>query len=454
MLRSSSLVGGLFVLLVGLALSPGCSESAAGGYGGGSGGKAGGAGAAGEGGGSSGAAGRGGAPGTGGAVGGASGTGGAPGTGGANGGAPGPGGANGGALGAGGVMGGASGTGGANGGAPGAGGASGGAPATGGANGGASGTSGGAPGGSAGLGGQAGAGSGGGGNAGGAAGAGGSVGAGGSAGGGGVAGASGSAGAGGAGASVGGSSGAAGGTTTGAGGAGGACTPQFPQGQSSVEVHADLDGDGVTDVIVLSEDGSSNLQVTLYPGRGDGTFLCPAVPGGYAQIANTFLYVGSGPGTSAYPIFELGDFTGDGRLDMFLPAVTGPVGTTNGHTVVWVVISDPKNGTGLTGISTNPGVVLGVEGAVQMTGTSDVDKDGHLDVTTSIKVQETAAAASAFTQSLVVYGNGDGTFRCISSQTIYCPEACAETAAASSCDVTTGVFDGPCTPLHPGLSCP
>ena len=52
-----------------------------------------------------------------------------------------------------------------------------------------------------------------------------------------------------------------------------------------------------------------------------------------------------------------------------------------------------------------------MQGYVDITGTSDVDKDGRLDVSTSIKVQTTADATSAFSQSLVVYGNGDGTFR-------------------------------------------
>ena len=56
-------------------------------------------------------------------------------------------------------------------------------------------------------------------------------------------------------------------------------------------------------------------------------------------------------------------------------------------------------------------------------------------------------------QTLVVYGNGDGTFRCISSETVYCPETCQELAATSACDVTSGVFDGPCTWLYPTLSC-
>lgn len=453
MMRSTSLVGVLFVSLAGLGLSIGCDDGAAGGYGGASGGKSGGAGGGG-GSGLGGAAGKGGAPGTGGALGGASGTGGAPGTGGANGGAPGTGGGGGAAPG----------TGGGNGGASGAGGATGGTPATGGANGGAAGTSGGAPGGSAGTGGLAGAGSGGGGSAGGAvAGAGGGAGAGGSTGTGGTTGtgggtggsagtgAGGSAGAGG---SVGGSGAAAGsggaaGGAAGAGGAGGACSPPT---QNVVLVYTDLNGDGVNDWVAISDDGSATLRVTLYPGRGDGTFSCPATPGGSVQVANTFLYTAP-PQYSSFSPFELGDFTGDGRLDMFLPAATGPVGATNSHTVVWVVISDPKDGTGLTAITTNPGIVLGVYGYVQISGTSDVDKDGHLDVSTAIRVEETADPTSAFTQTLVVYGNGDGTFRCISSQTVYCLESCAETAAASACDATTGVFDGPCTPLYPGLSC-
>jgi hypothetical protein len=219
-----------------------------------------------------------------------------------------------------------------------------------------------------------------------------------------------------------------------------------------VLVHTDLNGDGINDWVVLTEDGASNLQVSLYRARGDGTFLCPATTGGYVQVANTFLFTSSPPVTS-FPIYLLGDFTGDGRLDMFLPAAIGPVGATNSHTVVWLVISDPTSGTGLTAITTNPGIVLGQYGYVDITGTSDVDKDGHLDVSAGIKVEQTASATSAFTQTLAVYGNGDGTFRCISSQTVYCLEACQETAAVSSCDVTSGVFDGPCTRLYPTLGC-
>ena len=126
MLRSRSLVGLLFLSFTGFALSTGCSDGAAGGYGGASGGQSGKGGAA----------------------------------------------AKGGASGAAGTS---SATGGANGGAPGTGGANGGAPGSGGANGGASGTSGGGPGGSLGLGGQGVAGAGGGGNAGGGVGGGGNT---------------------------------------------------------------------------------------------------------------------------------------------------------------------------------------------------------------------------------------------------------------------------------------
>jgi hypothetical protein len=251
---------------------------------------------------------------------------------------------------------------------------------------------------------------------------------------------------------MGGSGGAAGssGAAGGAGGVGGSCSPPL----SGLLVYTDLNGDGLNDWVVVTEDGSSNLQVSLYAARGDGTFLCPPNPGGYAQVANTFLYTATPQYSTSFPMYLLGDFTGDGRLDMFLPAATGPVGTTNTHTLVWVVVSDPADGTGLKAITTNPGIVLGQYGYVDITGTSDVDHDGHLDVTMGIMVESTASPASTFTQTLAAYGNGDGTFRCISSETVYCPESCQEIAATSACDVTTGAFDGPCTPLHPGFSCP
>jgi len=41
-----------------------------------------------------------------------------------------------------------------------------------------------------------------------------------------------------------------------------------------------------------------------------------------------------------------------------LPAAVGPVGTTD-HIVIWLAVSYPANGSGLTGITTDPGIVLG-----------------------------------------------------------------------------------------------
>jgi hypothetical protein len=242
-----------------------------------------------------------------------------------------------------------------------------------------------------------------------------------------------------------GSSGAAGGAG-GASGAGGSCHVPL----TGTLVNTDLNGDGLNDWVTLVEDGYSNLQVNIYRARGDGTFSCPGSDG-YAQVTNAFMYVSSPPITG-FPTFLLGDFTGDGRQDMLVPASVGPVGSTD-HTVIWIVVSDPKDGTGLKAVTTNTGIVLGQFGYVEMTSTSDVDKDGHLDFSTSIRVQQTSSPSSTFNQTLVVYGNGDGTFRCISSETMYCPESCQELAATSACDATTGVFDGPCTRLYPTLSC-
>jgi hypothetical protein len=242
-----------------------------------------------------------------------------------------------------------------------------------------------------------------------------------------------------------GSSGSAG-SAGGAGGAGGSCSPPL----SGLLVYADLNGDGFNDWVVLVDDASSNLQVSLYLNRGDGTYLCPT-SGEHAQVANAFLYT-STPPITGFPMFRLADYTEDGRLDMFLPAATGPVGSTT-HDVVWVVVSYPKNGTGLAAITTTPGIELGQYGYVDIVGGSDVDGDGHLDVSMGLQIESTASPASTFTQTLVMYGNGDGTFRCISSETVYCPESCQELAATSACGATTGVFDGPCTRLHPTLSC-
>jgi hypothetical protein len=224
---------------------------------------------------------------------------------------------------------------------------------------------------------------------------------------------------------------------------GAACVP-IPQG--AIKVPVDIDGDGQSDLLVLTQDGFSNLIVTLYSGQPGGAFTCYST--GVAIASNVFAVIGY-PSIPAQ--FVVGDFTGDGRPDVFLVAAAGPMSNPpSSKPVRWLVISDPKGGSGLTTISTNPGFILGVVGSAVISSTSDADGDGNLDVTLSLNIWGMGEAK--FTQSLVVYGNGDGTFRCINSETVYCPEYCTAMAAVASCG-PTGVFGTSCTQVDPSGSC-
>jgi hypothetical protein len=179
---------------------------------------------------------------------------------------------------------------------------------------------------------------------------------------------------------------------------------------SAFDLVADLDGDGKSDLIAVYQ-LTSYWGVSLLPGHADGTFVCPSpIPFGTATIGNYNL-----SSTAA-----VGDFTGDGRQDLFLGGVVGMFPPRNGN-AIWVLISDPMGGTGVKVTYFDPNLLVGALGSPPYaSGSSDVDGDGHLDATVQLTIRGMGDGITE-SQSLVVYGNGDGTFRCIASEVVPCP---------------------------------
>ena len=200
---------------------------------------------------------------------------------------------------------------------------------------------------------------------------------------------------------------------------------------SSIAV-GDVNGDGKLDLVVLANNGSNTVSILL--GNGDGTFQAAT------QQANA---IGAGPGSLA-----LGDFNGDGKLDLvvandgsgaslgtstvsillgngdgtFQPALNfaagsnpGPlaVGDFNGDGKLDLVMANSGDGTGAT---TNTVTVLLGNGdgtfqpALNLTvGTNpnsvavaDFNGDGKLDL---------AVANNGSNTVSILLGNGDGTFQ-------------------------------------------
>ena len=72
----------------------------------------------------------------------------------------------------------------------------------------------------------------------------------------------------------------------------------------AVLIPGDVNGDGVTDILALASDTSQNLELQVYLNKGDGTFGAPVITSFAAQYLNT--------GQS----LAVADFNGDGKLDV------------------------------------------------------------------------------------------------------------------------------------------
>jgi hypothetical protein len=130
----------------------------------------------------------------------------------------------------------------------------------------------------------------------------------------------------------------------------------------------DFNGDSNPDLLVFPSPGSA---VTIYPGRGDGSFAAP---------------VNIGDGLSSAGTLVVGDFNGDGRADV---AVTS-------STSLAVLLQKPS-GFFATPIVTVTNLSAPVSLAVAL---GDVNRDGHLD----------AAVTDQNGSFQILLGNGHGTF--------------------------------------------
>lgn len=158
--------------------------------------------------------------------------------------------------------------------------------------------------------------------------------------------------------------------------------PNLPVGPTGF-VAADFNGDGLTDIAFIADNGNLTTAV----GRGDGTL---AVTSQIAATAGEFLLAG--------------DFNGDGRPDVaaILPGVS-----------MQEIVPDSQlffykgNGDGAFQ-SPSAAIDLHIQGAVHA-ATGDFNGDGHLDIAVSAIGSEPNQGESN-AAILVIPGNGDGTF--------------------------------------------
>jgi hypothetical protein len=137
---------------------------------------------------------------------------------------------------------------------------------------------------------------------------------------------------------------------------------------------ADLNGDGVPDMVVASEASANSGSLTVLLGKGDGTFTTGA------SLPITLPTLPAPP-----PIgVTIDDVNGDGKLD--LVGVTAGTPSSSGI-VVFLGNGDGTFAAGLSGPN-------GAGGAVAVT--ADFNGDGKKDIATSY--------------GQVLLGNGDGTF--------------------------------------------
>jgi hypothetical protein len=159
-------------------------------------------------------------------------------------------------------------------------------------------------------------------------------------------------------------------------------TPLGPQLAGAVAV-GDLNGDGKLDLVIIGNTCDVNGELTgnrfvnVLLGHGDGTFSA----GSSVQL----------PPGQTWPLLALGDFNGDGRLDVIMT-------TPNG------VLLMPGNGDGTLGA---PNTFATNSYDPNALAVGDFNGDGKLDIATT----GNAASSGASCVASVLLGNGDGTFQ-------------------------------------------
>jgi hypothetical protein len=150
-------------------------------------------------------------------------------------------------------------------------------------------------------------------------------------------------------------------------GKGGFTAPARSGSLQGVGAVADMNHDGILDFVTIAASGGGPPNLTVFLGNGDGTFI----DGGPDVDANA----------GGVPI--VGDFNGDGNLDIAIPSVSYvAVFLSNGDGTFGPEVDYPTSG----------GSSYGGSAAVAV----DVNGDGKLDIVTN--------------GVSVLLGNGDGTF--------------------------------------------
>ncbi len=207
-------------------------------------------------------------------------------------------------------------------------------------------------------------------------------------------------------------------------------------------VAADLNGDGMQDILLAGWDGSLSMALS----NGDGTFQTPKSLGiagacemGYGAVGDIngdgipdivvaypgdsicsptvttgsgyYVILGKGNGTYATPVFNaygselysvnIADLNGDGKADLVVDDT--PFYVTGDFSVDML----PGNGDGTFG----NGIVIKSDYVVSQVITGDYNNDGKQDVILLSEGEENAISDAYSTAGIIlVPGNGDGTF--------------------------------------------
>lgn len=137
----------------------------------------------------------------------------------------------------------------------------------------------------------------------------------------------------------------------------------------------DFTGDGKPDILVQMGPPSST-GISVFPGKGDGTFGDP---------------ISSNPGASLNDL-QVADVNGDGKLDLVF------ISFNQGNGQVFVSLGSGGGAFGTATPITGPGTVI------SQLVTGDFNGDGKVDVAAAIYASNAVGSVG------VLFGNGDGTF--------------------------------------------
>ncbi len=155
---------------------------------------------------------------------------------------------------------------------------------------------------------------------------------------------------------------------------------------------ADFTGDGKPDLVVLSTVGTASTGIlSLFPGKGDGTF-------GAAQTIDTYGPI-EGYGYGVGNQLATADLNGDGKPDLIVYLASTTAGSTTYPPIANIYLN---KGTGTFSSSPVPGVSESTP--ISGFGVGDVNGDGTPDLVLD------QAGTGQFEGATLLLGKGDGTF--------------------------------------------